>query len=168
MVIEKVNKLIKKRGHFFAITVIFCAIYIIFFLILLMLSIPHPILTFLVIISVAPGCWLLVHVLFKYKAKLENNINAQLTKILRQEFQKEFEKQKIYCVFDIKPVEFNSMNIVTDFDFCYFAHDVNLYGTILLSVSRVKNWINGLFSNLHYIDIFSKEDFTLESNEIIV
>ena len=168
---KKINRHIKIRNHFFVITLISCTIYIVLFLILLLLSIPHPLLSFLVIISVTPGCWLIVHLLFKYKARLENDINTRVIRIIKKEFAKDFESHNICCTFDIKPIRFDSKNLAKGFQLCYSYPDEKLHKELLLSVNRVNQWlnaINDLLPDLYHIDIFLYYDSTLESKDIVV
>lgn len=162
---ETIIKLLKKRKNFFAITFVACTIYVILFLILLLLSTPHPFLTFLAIVSVAPGCWLLVNILFKYRAKLENDINERLTKIIRQEFAKELQSQNIDCIFDVKATSFNSKNIANEF--CFYYSGIKWYMSVFGSISRVSKWINGLLYDIHYIAILPEEDSTLQSDVVV-
>lgn len=166
MVTKKVNRLLKIHDKFLFITIIFCSIFILLFLAFLLLAIPNPILIFVVIASVAPGCWLFVKVLFGYKAKLENDIDKMLTKIIKQEIVKELNSQNIYCEFDVKPSYHNSKNIAYIFHFYY--SDVKLYGRLSCIISKIREYINAYLQDLHHIVIFLEEDCDMQTNNIVV
>lgn len=165
---EKVNKLIERRRNFTLLTIICSAIYILLFLALLLFSTPYPLLTFLVIASVAPSCWLFVHFLFKYKVKLENDINTRLIRIIKKEFVEDFKSHNICCPFDIKPRRFDSKNLAKSFDLCYSYPDKKLYTELIWSVGRVNRSLNELLPDLYNIDIYTHYDSTLESKDIVV
>ena len=163
---NKLNRLLKTYDNFKLLTIICTTIYVILFFVLLLLSTSYPILTFLLIVAVAPGCWLLVFLLFKAYENLTNNINKQLTKIIKRELQKEFGKQKIICVFDVKPKSFNPENIADQFHFYYSG--VPLDRPLLVSISNVTQRINGdLYNNIHNIDILPEESPTLQSDIVV-
>ena len=171
MVKKKVNKLIERRRNFTLLTIICSAIYILLFLALLLLSTPYPLFTFLVIASVAPSCWLFVHFLFKYRKKLENDINTKVVQIIKKEFIKDFNSHNISCPFDIKPIRFDNKNLAKGFHLCYSYPDEKLHKELLLSVNRVNQWLNclnGLLPDLYHIDILLYYDSTLESKDIVV
>ena len=164
MVKKKVNKLIERRRNFTLLTIICSAIYILLFLALLLLSTPYPLFTFLVIASVAPSCWLFVHFLFKYRKKLENDINTKVVQIIKKEFIKDFNSHNISCPFDIKPKGFDSKNLAKSFNLCYSSSDEKLYNELLWSVNRVNQWlnaINDLLPDLYHIDIYLYYDSSL-------
>ncbi len=166
MITEKVNKLIERRRNFTLLTIICSAIYILLFLALLLLSTPYPLLTFLVIASVAPSCWLFVHFLFKYKVKLENDINTRLIRIIKKEFVEDFKSHNICCPFDIKARRFDSKNLAKSFDLCY--PNKKLHTELIWSVGRVNRSLNELLPDLYNIDIYTNYDSTFESKDIVV
>jgi len=163
--VEKINQLIKIRYNFFTICFISCIIYLILFLVLLVLSTPHPLVTFIIVVSAAPGCWLLVNMLFKYKTKLENYINTRLTKIIMKELQKELKSQNVCCAFNLKPVGFNGSNIADLFHFYY--SDAKLYETYIIAISKTRKWIMAFLPNLYGLRIELKEDPTLNSDLVV-
>lgn len=171
MIKKNVNKLIERRRNFTLLTILCSAIYILLFLALLLFSTPYPLFTFLVIASVAPSCWLFVHFLFKYKLKLENDINTRVIRIIKKEFVEDFKSHNICCPFDIKPIGFDSKNLAKDFLLCYSYTDEKLHKELLLSVNRVTQWlnsINDLLPDLYHIDILLYYDSTLEQKDIVV
>lgn len=169
MFAKKVNRLLKIHKKFWLIPVISSAIYVSLYLVLLLLSGPYPVLTFLVLVSVVPGTIVFINLPLKINRRLINNINTELTKIIKQEFQKEFDAQNIDCMFYIKPIgnQYNTRHIVREFYIYYSDPDVKLYRTVLFTIAKIQKSINTHLPSLHHIDIFPNDDPSCQSDVIV-
>lgn len=160
---DKITRLLKINKNFSCLTVISSAIFIALYFALLLFSLKHPILMLLTVLLICPGCWLFVHLLFKYKMKLQNNIKILLTRLIRQELQKEFEANNFNCPFDVKPRVFFD-------EYCSF--DV-LYSNISSAMlyhkyaKKVSDAINDKLPSWHQIRFFSAEIEDTQPNVVV-
>lgn len=150
---DKINQLLKINKNFLGLTVIPCSIFVVMFFVILLFSVNHPILLLLTVILVVPGTWLLVHILFKYRTKLQNDIKIRLTKLIRQELQKEFEANNFSCHFDVKLRVFFDDYCSFDVVYCNIS-SATLYHKY---AKKVRDNINDKFPCWHQIRFISAE-----------
>jgi len=150
---DKITRLLKINKNFSGLTVIPSAIFIALYFALLLFSLKHPFLILLTVLLMSPSCWLFVRLLFTYKTKLQNKIKILLTRLIRQELQKEFEANNFNCPFDVKP------RVIFD-EYCSF--DV-LYSSISSAMlhhkyaKKVKDTINAKLPSWYEIRFISAE-----------
>lgn len=160
---NKITRLLKINKNFTGLTVIPCAIFVILFFTILLISIKHPILLFLTILLICPGCWLFVQLLFMYKTKLQNNIKILLTRLIRQELQKEFEANNLSCHFDVKPRVFFD-------EYCSFDVLYSNSSSAMLHhkyATKVKHTINDKLPSWHQINFISAEIKDTQSDIVV-